>query len=591
MSVNIGIQLTDLQPDDNNLTQNINTRNPAEFYSSVASPTVVQPGDQIICKSAFLNLRNQNNGNIIVDEDTDLKFSFYHYYIPQLQDGIDTGTSGDNQYSGVDCPISSQGQPFILMVRKDYWEEYLQTALSNASPSNPPDPAPFKLFDKEDCYTQENYGTTWTLDDFVPVEFSYTVTLKGNSSYSPSYLAQYITTKINSQPNGTTNNNWKNQPPTFPDGQPPIQSIYYNPNYADNVEWPSQGDGFGFQWFGGTRSNNPFYASTVSELMNVEFYNAWYNDFLGNRKTFVYLWKNLYSDTYFHNSSFMFSGTTQASMEFSTNNSNLFSFNIHSPIYNNNQLSIWYRAYSEGYQPEPATINYGWLFTKQGGVMFSQLEPQSFWSQLGFDNTILATFDDPTGTYRMTNQLYNSITSDTYTTISQINANQTYLQSQKPIYNNPPDANDFNLYFQSSDFVEIFARNGYIANLDDVGHYLLELTAYPTKFSGNSTFQNIAMILPTYFSTPGFSTYVFCNQINSFPSSYTHFGEPFQLGYVHCRILKPNLQIAKIGRGNYIYLEVVKPLNNILKSIKNTKIDSEDERRENPQNETYAGQK
>jgi hypothetical protein len=58
---------------------------------------------------------------------------------------------------------------------------------------------------------------------------------------------------------------------------------------------------------------------------------------------------------------------------------------------------------------------------------------------------------------------------------------------------------------------------------------------------------------------------------------------------VHCRILKPNLQLAKIARGTYIYLEVIKPLNNILKNIKNSS--QEDERRENPQNETYAGQK
>ena len=575
MSINIGIQLTDLQPSDNNSTQNKNIRNPADFYSSPPEPILVEPGDQIITKACFLNLRQQNNGNIIVPEDITLTFKFYHYYIPQLISGIDTGTSSDGAYVGLDAPISNQGKPYILMCRKDYYQQLLQS-LQNASPSNPPQAPPLNLFEQNKCYLQSNYGTVWTWNDFVPMEFYYNVPLKAGS-YSPSYLAQYITTKINSQPNGTSNNNWQSQPPTFPPNQTPIKSVYYNPNYANNIQWgPGVGTGFAYEWFGGTQSNNPFYYNLFM-VQNVEFYNAWYNANGQNRKTYVYLWKNLQDDTFFHNSDFMFSGTSQMSLEFNDNNSGLFSFNMHMPVINDNNISVCYQGFKQEYTPEPVPIYYGWLFTKMGGIMFSDLQPQSFWQQLGFDDSIKATFDDTSGQYRMTPNLFNQITSDTYCTINQINANSTYLQSQQPI-----DENDNNkLFFASQDFTQVFAKNTFISNIDDSGHYLLELSAYSSKFATNTTYQAIKMILPTYYTNVG-SSYIYINQISGFPSSYTHFGEPFLLGYMRCRVLTPRLNVAQLSTGNYVYLEVIKPLKNIVQSIKDNKDD------EKQQEQLYA---
>jgi hypothetical protein len=56
------------------------------------------------------------------------------------------------------------------------------------------------------------------------------------------------------------------------------------------------------------------------------------------------------------------------------------------------------------------------------------------------------------------------------------------------------------------------------------------------------------------------------------------------LGYIHCRILKPNMQIARLSTGNYIYLEIIKPLKNIVASIK-------DKENDEKQQQLYAGQK
>jgi hypothetical protein len=591
MSINIGIQLTDLQPTDNNLSQNRNERNPADFYSSPPEPVLVEPGDTILTKACFLNLRQQNNGNIIVQEDTILTFKMYHYYVPQLQDGIDTGNNGDNQFIGCDVPIlgadgkAGQGTPYILMCRKDYYNDYLLPCLSNASPDNPPTAPPFTLFDVDKLYTPtgvDGYGFGWTWEDFVPCEFYYNVNLKAGS-YSPSYLAQIITENINSQPNGTSNQNFSNQPPYYyPPPQNQVNSVMYNPDYSKGKEAGTIPGTFNNQWFGGTQSNNPFYYNLFM-LQNVEFANAWYNDASGNRKTMIYVFKSLYDDSFFHNTNFMFSGTTQASLEFNTNNSGLFSFNLHSPIINSadSTVSVLYRGFNDTYSQPTVLIYYSWLFTKQGGIMFSDLQPTSFWSQLGFDDSIKAVFDDPSGLWRMTKQRFKSITSDTYTTISQVNKNQTYLQSIYPI--DTGDADDTYVFFQSSDFIEVFAKNTFISNLDDSGHYLLELSAYSSKFATNTTYQSIKMILPTYYTNLG-SSYVYINQISGLPSSYTHFGEPFMLGYIHCRILKPNLQNARLSTGNYIYLEIIKPLKNIVASIK-------DKENDEKQQQLYAGQK
>jgi hypothetical protein len=584
MSINYGIQICDITPLDNNLKQNINERNPAEFSSSIPAPQLIEPGDQILVKSAFLNLRSQNNGNIILETDSNITIKFYHYYIPQFQDGIDTSTSSSNQFSGVDVPAEYQGNPYILMVRKDYYNTYLLPALQNAGPDNPANPPPLFLFDADKLYTNANYGTVWTWDDFTPLEFYWSFTIKAGS-YAPSYLAQLITQAINTQPNGTNNNNWNNQPPLYPNNTTPYKNIMYNPDYSNNIQW-NIGPGFAYEWFGGAQSNNVFYYNLM-QIMNVEFYNAWYNN-AGNRKTFVYLFKNLYNDTFFHNSLYMYSGTTQATCEFNTNNSGLFSFNTHSPIYNNNNLSILYRAYSAIVEGGLGTLQFAYLFSKQGGVMFSGLNSNNgFWEQLGFDNSIIATFDDPSGQWRMTSKKFNSVTSDTYTTISQINANSNYAMSNKPIYTgDEPSPSDYQLYFQSQDFIEIYAKNTFVSS-NEAGHYLLELNAYPSSLATNTTYTQCKLIIPTYYNING-SNYIYANQINSFPSVYTHFGEPFLFGFCRVRILKPNLETARISTGNYIYLEVIKPIKNILKSIKDN---PEQEENEKQQQTLYAGQK
>jgi hypothetical protein len=566
MNKSYGIQLTDLKPGFSK-TQS----GDADFISSVpGGGVIVDEGDEIIVKSCFINnTRGNNSGNIVIEDDIELSIKFNHYYIPTLTDGIDTGTSSSAQYNGSDANISNQGLPFVLMVRKDYYNEYMQNCINQCSIDNPPRALPFQLFDADKLYTPENYNQPggWTWDNFVPAEFEFLVNLPGNTTYTPSYLAQYITQQINSQTNGTLNQNWQNQVPLFPPGGTPINSVFYNPDYANNLEWGPGQSGFAFEWFGGPRSNNPFNSTAVVDLMNIEFYNAWYNDNQGNRKTYVFLWKCLYDNTWLHPSSYMMSGSTQAFLDFDTNNSGLFSFNLHSPIYNNNQISIQYRGYSEKWGDEPADINYGWLFTKQGGCILTDLQPQSFWNQLGFDSSILVKYDNtnPNTLYQIPSTNFKKLTSDTYTTISMINANQNYILSQKPIYGAEPSADNYNLFFAASDFVEIYAKSPYISNLNDYGHLLLELSAYKSEMLTETTFSGVKAILPLYYNTPG-QDVCYINQISSYPSVYLHVGDSFLLGYMRCRILKADLSVAKLNKGNWIYLEVIK--NNIGKSIK-----------------------
>lgn len=610
MSTSIGIQLTDSE-NDIRTQRNQNIRTPCEFSCSVVNPVIVEPGDQILIKSVFLNTKSQTSGNIIIDADKKLTFKWVAYHIPKLDDKVDTGNSDTDQYIGKDVPANLIGQPFIVMVRADYYNTLLKQTFANCSPTVAPIAAPYTEINYT-YYTDANYnqpgGWNWTDGSFVPLEFQFQITIP-KGSYSPGALSEYITTQLNSQPNMTCYNGTSNVPPYIPADTTLSQAwknITYTPQYADIGEFTSifpdePPTNLVTSWLENPRSNSPFLYNLM-DITNWEFVNAWNNtplpgiptpedpnppDITGNHKTYIYLFKHLYSDAYFHNTNnSLFCGTNQIELLFNDINSGLFSWINHSPISNAGQISVEYRAFKVPYKPDGGEYIYSpftYLFTKQSGIMWTYLDP--FFEQLGFDDSIYVKYDDPSGPYRMYPSTFRNITSDTFCSLSQINSDNSLIMTGKPTIFGDSGST---LFFQSADFVELYGRYPYLASLSDDGHYLIELNAYNSKIQTNTALTNVKFIVPTYYVSSG-GSYIYANQISSFPSIYTHLAQPFLFGYCKVRVLNPDLTPALLSTGNFLYIEVISNKNkspNVLKPIAENQDKKHDE-----QQTVYAAQK
>lgn len=599
MSTSIGIQLTDSENDIRG-QRNQNIRTPCEFSCSVINPVIVEPGDQILIKSVFLNTKSQTSGNIIIDADKNLTFKWVAYHIPKLDDKVDTGNNSANQYIGKDVPANLIGQPFVVMVRADYYNEVLKQTFANCSPTVAPIAAPYMKFDT--LYTDANFnqenGWNWTDGSFVPLEFQFQITVP-KGSYSPGALSEYITTQLNSQPNMTCFNGTSNMPPYIPSDTSLSQAwknITYTPDYSNIGEWEGDDSTISIpsllikSWLENPRSNSPFLYNLM-DITNLEYINAWNNNAItepvesSNHKTYIYLFKHLYSDAYFHNTNnSLFCGTNQIELLFNDINSGLFSWINHSPLSNQGQVSVEYRAFEAPYKPDQGEEIYSpftYLFTKQSGIMWTYLDP--FFQQLGFDDSIYVRYDDPTGAYRMTPSTFRTITSDTFCSLSQINSDNSLIMTGKPAI---ISGSDTTLFFQSSDFVELYGRYPYLASLSDDGHYLIELNAYNSKVQTSTALSSVKYICPTYFVSSG-GSYIYSNQISSLPSIYTHLAQSFLFGYCKVRVLNPDLSPALLSTGNFIYIEILKNKSpNLLKPI----AENTDKKHDEQQN-VYASQK
>lgn len=258
-------------------------------------------------------------------------------------------------------------------------------------------------------------------------------------------------------------------------------------------------------------------------------------------------------------------GAKEFSIQFNNENSGKFEFTyMHTPLVDssnsNEVICCRQQAPAEGYPH----VRYVW-YNRLSGVFFQNLQPQSFWQQLGFNvNDICFTSQQvmnrlnyqsfqnaTTRNYIATQNIFSSVSIDVNDDDDNKEASLILLQEQK--FNKP-----YNTYYDSDKTWPVLAPNNPISSNTNAGHYLLEIKEYESQYINDDKTYRIKGVIPTYYlSQDSFAT--------SYEDTltYIHKGQPLQLSSLSVRLLNPiTKEPAELGDNNTIYLQITN--NNIM---------------------------
>ena len=291
-------------------------------------------------------------------------------------------------------------------------------------------------------------------------------------------------------------------------------------------------------------------------------------------------------------------GASQMSLLFNDQNNNLFEFNyMHSPLFVKPdptqsvvQESVgMYPAYtypnpndSAGLKTPPQGV---FTASKQSGIIFSSMEPRSFWSSLGFDvsNCIANPPSEDPGApfmtfeefYQKTTGAFNGSANNYNNQITMVGSSEAFYGSTADTYsigggvnigpNNGDDItsavfqNTYNqtpIYFASSGATDNLSATQIALQPNDSGHYLIEITGYSSEFLNDYQKTEIKSIVNNYFV----SSNSFVTQNGSDAYTYFHQGAAITLSQLKIRILNPVTlkEMKLIGPNSSIYLQISK---------------------------------
>lgn len=292
-------------------------------------------------------------------------------------------------------------------------------------------------------------------------------------------------------------------------------------------------------------------------------------------------------------------GASQMSLVFDDNNNNRFEFQyMHTPIIDNTSggesvgtLNI-FSSTEIGTSGKYTTLTKTVYMNSQSGIfmvnMYTNLsntfENDPFFKQLGFIKNdiispeipqIFSYYNRPVINVYEPMDYYNSFlkyTTRNYMSMGDIISssistlgNSTYkLTLNQPIYtdikeNDVPISGDKYIYNlrQSSATVPVVASNAPISNINNAGHYLIELNGcYVSNFiNQNNTFQIKGIIGSFYLSNDSFVQSVGPDSL-----IYVHSGASINISSINIRILNPITKKVErnLGSNSVIYLQVSK---------------------------------
>jgi hypothetical protein len=210
--------------------------------------------------------------------------------------------------------------------------------------------------------------------------------------------------------------------------------------------------------------------------------------------------------------------------------------------------------------PIPKTVLDGWIQgTDQTGVFLMDLQPRSFWNQLGFNVDDIVTGIPETGTFfghtgglGIDPDKFFKAKTTQYMNIEAINAKQslTPLGEIVGVVNSEADI------FTSTgidDVVPIVADNTYSTDITNSGYYYLEVSNLNGKYFNEEQRLNIMSLISTNYSHESFIT-----MYGESSMSITHKGAPFVIDGLNFRILDKDKNMADVGKDHIILIEVVK---------------------------------
>lgn len=483
-----------------------NSENNAEYEVILPKPFIIDDGDQISIKSGYINSPALSGANITLTEDTTvaMEFGFYiingiqmcdftalnnmqYYFIPEYE-GAPNGPGQPtdiNMLTQSDIPIVTDGNLYV-------WHEAVAI-----TPGNP-------------------LG-------FVPIIDRFEIVIKAGS-YTPQQLATRITERLSDQ-NGQV-----------------LQGDQAFPSTA-----------FVFEQL---KSGSRFFRNATTEPLNNNSY--WLSSYtLATDRTTLSRFRfnqqavgpaplapnNSNTPTYMV-------GASQLALDYNSDSQTFQWSFIHTPMTDpvtGDVANALYRSsftYNAGVDNYIGPLKYQ---TRQSGVFFTKLEPESFWNDLGFD--IPSTVVDISNGISTTE--VNAKTTNNQLGLSTILARSPAGNSI--IVNQSYDTFQCQ-YLADTNIVPLQAQTTY--RVSESGFFLISLDlGFNNDYSdGDKVYSNISAIASKQWQANDF--------VSMFGDSaipYIHHGSPYQLQSAKVKIMDKDKNIVRgLKPNSSIFIQIVK---------------------------------
>ncbi len=201
------------------------------------------------------------------------------------------------------------------------------------------------------------------------------------------------------------------------------------------------------------------------------------------------------------------------------------------------------------------------MIGRNGGIVFTGMQPQSFWESLGFvyteDEKIFVNFGSASTTIAGTHYMTQSIPTDLgrFTTTSLSGLNNAILKASPYVFTGLNALNGSDGGTANANF-EIIAPNSVAQSSDGDGYFMIEVKGIPTtKTIGTNLNSNTISAIISRYNTIG--SYTSAYGEGSTPVQYK--GEPHMIGTFSVRILAPNGELSNdIENKSSVFLEITR---------------------------------
>ena len=570
-----------------------------ECDSILAETMVINNGDGIVIKDAYIDTRTRSSDDIYIEEDTTLYISHYYYYVNNMignntgqyvmarinlgPNGLNGQSEGLNQFlyqEDTNYPefrnlTSADGLPYMLMI---YYYPYDITTHSYPSTDGSGNAIPKR----------------WT-----PYIGTWSFTLKAGS-YSKDFLATFITQNM-----ARVNPDLIKSGFEFPNGFGSIPISYEGILKASTpfviqplLKWQGTGKNYLYYIDFYNGNFNPPSGQNSQEIpgnntslipavfQSVTNYNGRYNSMMTPTTSgpypiqgYPYLIFPFFivgsgvSGDFDNNRLFApMVGASEISLIYNNQNNGIYSFDyLHTPILAGGKEVVMVSA-----RVDDTGESYDLAMSdRQAGIIIFKLEPESFWKDvLSFDTNTLnvefGAFGQNGSMPQLSWEQYQSLTTGNFWGISMLTPPSDMATFGKSgysfsiptsfrdwIYRSYIDGKYNGTYVWESDTTNMINAISSPLNPNDTGHFLIEITGYTTNYFDETDAYQVKSIISSYYITANsFAT-------APFPDSfvYEHHGEPLIIGSLKVRILNPKTKkVLPIGPNSTIYLQVTQQL-------------------------------
>jgi hypothetical protein len=546
-----------------------------EWESILAETMIINNGDTIAIKDAYIDTRTRSSDDIYIEEDTTLILEFYYYYVNTPTDGTTMKLyykQLDSNFIPNDVTLSqwtlteatgwSDGLPYLLM---GWYHEYnfvTHSYNTNTPLAWTPIVGKWQYVLKQGSYTKDYLAVLLT---------------KNMAKVSPTLYGAFCGVNIGLDNNMPILINDPNLNPAILQTQPTILSN--NVPFVVQTKLYEETNYYSFMIYNGSNPANLDNAAPFSNQNNIPIMLISINNIEGYNMRGLqvespnppYIILPVFTTTIINSNPVRnqlltpLIGATEISLLWNNQNNGIYSFDyLHSPIlYGGKEVVV---ASKNVVNEIDVTIA---MCDRQSGVILAQMTPSLFWGDtLGFNlNQITYIFEESNIPPQIQFKLYQSITTGNYWGSAMINFNQITVPISSQTYWFPisfPDCiyeNLVNGYTGTitweSDSTNTLDASQAPLNPNDTGHFLIELNGYQTNyFDENDAYQIKSIISSYYITANSFAT-------APFPDSfvYEHHGEPLIIGGLRVRILNPKTKkVLPIGPNSTVYLQITQQL-------------------------------